>query len=118
MCRKQRGKIKYIISEDQRSVIAFKTGIEEDVVRKFYKSSSNGPNIDLEKYLLLPDKLFAEAKCHPDDVWDVEIGKEVARKRLAKMYRKFASNACSTYLKKIEQHINFVNKIKEKYVER
>lgn len=115
---KQRGKTKYIVNEEKRSVIAFRTNVNNDVIKKFFRSSSNSPNYDFIKCLLLPDKLSAEAKCHPDDVWDVEVGKHIARERLSRMYRKLAANACTKYLEKISRHIEFVNELKNKYRER
>ena len=43
--------------------------------------------------MYFPDHITAKAKCNPDDEWDEEFGKELARKRLVEKIHNYRSNS-------------------------
>lgn len=110
-------RIRYSINEEKRTIVAYRIGIEEDLVDKIGRNVT-WPDFDFTKCLILPEKIVAKAKCHIDDVWDVEVGKKIARDRLGRIYRKLARNACDKYMVKIKRHLNKMHDLKSKYDER
>lgn len=88
--------IKYIVDEDKRVVTASIDGCENDVLntvcRRFNVkiSERNGDRQTSQfiKVAQMKPEYHAVAKCHPDDAFDAETGKALARQRLLNKYHK------------------------------
>lgn len=111
------GRIKYYINEDKGTVVAKFNGhyrkdcsiwcrLLGDVLDKIGKDTKKNTNIcgeqyktlalgmdsysdEIDDYIYCNDRLYGLAKCTPEDKFDVEIGKEIARKKLLAKYFKF-----------------------------
>lgn len=79
--------IKYYINEEKREVIAIAQNTALDAYISFYRKFYNFlciPNLD--QVMLMPDSFKAVVKCDPADVFDPEVGKKIAKKRLKDRY--------------------------------
>ena len=63
-------------------------------------------------------KFYGEAKCHPEDTFDEDVGKELAKKRLLAKYNRVLSMLDVELLKALQNDIDFINKYKEEHKER
>ena len=88
-------KIRYIINEEKRTVVAIMEHCARDA-DDIFTHDFTAEGIDVLCYAsnfknYLKNTYRAKAKCSMDDEWDVEVGKKVAReKMLAKYYRDLA----------------------------
>lgn len=88
--------IRYYVNEEKRTVVAAVEDTQFDAVDaiikrcpyfeaedaiKFSEDGEAYLGLGLEK-ALMEDKYSAKAKCHPEDKFDVEKGKEIAAERL------------------------------------
>lgn len=86
--------IRYVVNEEKRTVTAILTGCECDahqiIVKRHmtFKDCFADEDSILLGRALMADKIVAVAKCHPDDTFYEEAGKQVAREKLNKKYRK------------------------------
>ena len=53
-------------------------------------------------------KFYGEAKCSPDDVFDEEIGKQIAKTRLINKYNKVMAGINRILLKLVESDMRFL----------
>ena len=53
-------------------------------------------------------KFYGEARCSPDDVFDEEIGKQIARTRLLNKYNKVVTGINRILLKLVESDMRFL----------
>lgn len=101
-------KIRYVINEDKRTVVAIMEHCGKDAW-DIFTHDFEAEGVDVLRLFLniknyLKDTYRAKAKCSLDDEWDVEIGKKIAReKMLAKYYRDLA--------KTMENYINIAHNI-------
>lgn len=79
--------IKYYVNKDKRQVIGVIDGTQYDVLKKINKM------VDNEKFAyyynekcLMPNSFKAVVTCSPDDEFDVEVGKHIAKKRIMERY--------------------------------
>lgn len=79
--------IKYSVIESQRKVIARIDNCENDAYNVLSKACK-GKLLITEYAVKIAPKFTAVAKCHPDDTFDVEEGKKIARERVIKKYNK------------------------------
>jgi hypothetical protein len=110
------GRLGYIINEKDRTVTATKSGLKYNVLNMFEKATDAKPLDFCKNELIIPNKLTAVAKCHPNDTWDVNKEKIVARARFNRMYKKYATNAINRYLDKVDMHIERAESIRRKLV--
>lgn len=85
--------IKYYVNEKKRMVVAVLGGVDENVSEDaliyYFKNCGRFiREIAYNQSFYIKNKYVGVAKCHPDDAFDVETGKEIAKaKCLSKYYR-------------------------------
>lgn len=102
--------IEYIVNKKKRAVVAMikfnereqtfqNSGcIYEDICWAFTCLKKNN-FIDTEKFkqnynkMFFPRTMSAKAKCNPEDEWDEEYGKQLARQRLVEKIKKYRFNS-------------------------
>lgn len=103
--------IRYVINEEKRTCVAILEGTQHDAITKINKMCKSEVRFSDEadiwvydiknsKYAM-PNKFVGIAKCSPEDEWDVEIGKSVARKKLLDKYHKELRNREAKFLDNI-----------------
>lgn len=104
--------IEYNINKEKRTVVAFiKFGRGEETFResrwifdsiydglmglqyKEYGERYNKTYHKLHSKMTFPSVMSAKAKCNPEDEWDEEYGKQLARQRLMEKIRNYRSNS-------------------------
>ena len=112
--------IEYIINKEKRTVVAmikfnsreqtFKGSnyIYEDVGWLFTRLGKNKFNQTKEFYqncnkMFFPKIMLTKAKCNPEDEWDEEYGKQLARQRLVDKIRIYRSNSYKIIADLIEE---------------
>ena len=117
--------IKYYVNEEKRTVVAVMEDTSNSVV-DFILANNNNVNISTlnEKKYQIKDKYLAKAVCHKDDVFDVEVGKEIAKYKVLFLhykdfYNKVNEWVCNTQLeikrmelKSTEKYFSVVNKMR------
>lgn len=83
-------KTKVAVIEEQRKVVARIDGCQCAVRDYIYKRT--GVTIDDDRILLRPT-YKGVAKCHPDDIFDVNVGKNLASDRARDKYESAFNNA-------------------------
>lgn len=78
--------IKYTVDAKNRIVTAEIKNCEQDVVRRLTRIAKCELPRPINK-LFIPNVIQAKAKCHPEDEFDEETGKAIARKRLLDKYQ-------------------------------
>lgn len=107
--------IEYIINKEKRTIVAMikLTDKSGDIIPTFKNSDiifdnlwevlkrlkhNDGVFWD-KKYFLksskmyFPERIYAKAKCNPDDEWDEQYGKQLARNRLVEKIRNYRYNS-------------------------
>ena len=79
--------IKYFVNEEKRQVIGLLDGTRFDAVNKINKMMLDTEFCVCmgEKYMM-PSDFRAVVTCDPDDKFDVEVGKQIAKKRILERY--------------------------------
>lgn len=83
--------IKYTVDKEKGIVTAEIDGCENDVLRlleKACKTKFIGINqkAEIEKAAQISGSFKGVAKCHPDDLFDEELGKNIAKSRMLNKY--------------------------------
>ena len=78
--------IKYAVNEKKREVVAYTKGTSGDAVRAVLRRLPERIYFDGAYKGLMPDEFRITVKCDPEDVFDAEVGKKLARKRLLDNY--------------------------------
>lgn len=85
-----RNELQYVINEEKKTVTCIAWECENDLIEYFLKKSSDSFTLDtlVQNYekLLLSPKYVGTAKCSPEDTFDVEIGKKIARAKMREKY--------------------------------
>ena len=117
--------IEYIVNKDKRTIVALirfddeytsfrKSDVIFDCLHDAWKELNHMDGYN-KKYWEQYDKMFfpyyfsAKAKCNPNDEWDEEEGKRIARERLVKKIKKYRSDSykiIADLAKKISDKIN------------
>lgn len=100
---KENSSITYYIDEDKRTIVCKMTDCEND----FMKSV---PDISLSGYELKPYYL-GKAKCHPDDIWDEEKGKQLALYRMLQKYYTDRARYSDELLSTVKNQYDLIQKI-------
>ena len=58
--------------------------------------------------MYFPRYMSAKAKCNPEDEWDEEYGKQLARQRLVEKIHNYRSNSYKIIMDKVEEIRNFL----------
>lgn len=84
--------IRYEVNEEKRTVVAVITDTYYDAILMADKMFKNTPfrtdfgySQHMRKYYI-KDTYVGIAKCNPDDEWDEEVGKELARQRVLRAH--------------------------------
>ena len=89
--------IKYYIDEENKTVVAVLKGTMFDAHKTIMKcvgrSEESFFGCTPTWNTLIPDSFTGKAKCSEHDVWDVEIGKAVAKQKCLEKYYKAKDNA-------------------------
>lgn len=117
--------IKYIINKEKRTVVAV---IEFGKNEETFKNSSNIYNglswavdhLRKSKYeiskedrtnmnkMYFPKYMSAKSKCNPEDEWDEEYGKQLARQRLVEKIYKYRRNSYLIISNMAQKIINII----------
>lgn len=124
--------IDYIVNEEKRTVVAMIKFVDEDgysiptfknsefifddlwsVLKRIKHDGNTFWNREYKKKInkmFFPNHIVAKAKCSPDDEWNEEFGKELARKRLVEKIHNYRSNSYKIIAEMIEEiHNKFVD---------
>lgn len=103
--------IEYIVNKEKRTIVAMiKFGNHEETFKDSYyiyddiswaltrieKNESHNENKKFKynyKKMFFPKTMSAKAKCNPEDEWDEEYGKQLARQRLVEKIKKYRSDS-------------------------
>ena len=94
--RKGKEMFTYIVKPEEKIVIAIMKGTKEEPVRYdainfIRRHSKTGNIVDLYRKYQIKDRYVGVARCHDQDNFDEEFGKELAKRRaLSKHHRDFA----------------------------
>lgn len=83
--------VKYVVDTEARTVTATLEDCHDDVVKTFNRrlgDSVFNKEDTFYKAAQIPNTFVGVAKCHPDDTFDEEEGKQLAKKRLLDNYHK------------------------------
>lgn len=79
--------IKYTVLPEQKKVIAIVTDCEDDAIRAISKKIPEGIAFYDDSEYKLRHSYKGIAKCHPDDTFDEETGKRIARNKALLKYK-------------------------------
>ena len=119
--------IEYSVNKEKRTVVAFiKFGRDEKTFKdsrwifdriydalmalqhKNYEEKLNKTFYKLYNKMIFPPVMSAKAKCSPEDEWDEEYGKYLARQRLMEKIRNYRSNSYKVIVDLSDQIKNIV----------
>lgn len=119
--------IKYIVNKEKRTVVAMiEFGKNEETFVNspdiyidlswalFHLKKSEGIIYDRKNTLIKKEKMYfprymsAKAKCNPEDEWDEEYGKQLARQRLVEKIHNYRSNSYKIIMDKVEEIRDFL----------
>ena len=110
--------ILYCIDEEKRVCVVVLKGCAADAMGEFERYTGDSLWIPSSERFRLPDTIRGVAKCHPDDEFDIEKGKNIAQaKAEAKAYlqlRTYVLNKWNTLLDIIEA----AAPLKDKFVDK
>lgn len=108
------GRVRYYINEEKRVVVAV---LSADVFEFIMEISAIMPPYFKEdgtfKKLLLSSTYKGKAKCHENDEWNVEIGKEYARERAFYKYHLARLKLVDVFQENLEKFDNKLAKTME-----
>ena len=105
--------VKIIVNEEKRTVVAIATDCTGDAMNELLKCDSNahvllainvGNNSGrplIADSILLPDTFVGIAHCHPDDEFDVNVGRRIALRKMHKAYNKAKRNILKDFSTKV-----------------
>ena len=79
--------IKYTVLPEQKKIIAIVTDCEDDAIRAISKKMPEGVAFYDDLDYKLKHSYKGVAKCHPDDEFDEETGKRIARDKALLKYK-------------------------------
>lgn len=97
--------IKYIIIPERRMVKAILENTEYDAYNKIAKMLRDTPFCAVSKKYLMPNRFVAEVTCDERDEFDVDFGKQRAKKIVLDNYHKSLGKKIS-YFKKDARAMN------------
>lgn len=80
--------IKYVVLEDQRKIYGILENTELDAVKRINKIVTGSEDVFsvYNKKYLMPRAFKVCSVCDPRDTWDVEVGKDIVKRKLLKHY--------------------------------
>lgn len=118
--------IEYIVNKEKRTVVAmikfddqnecfFRSNLIYDdlydvlEILQFKRSDFSKSYFKNIKKMSFPKFMSAKAKCNPEDDWDEEYGKQLARERLVKKIKNYRSRSYKTISDLVEKIQNIIN---------
>lgn len=102
--------VKYYVVPEKRMVVAALGDCQYDACNKLAKLTDELDCVVYQDKYKMPNNLRATAICHADDVFDVEVGKRIAKEKLMKRYYKH-------FDQKIEMFNTYLNHVHERMAE-
>lgn len=109
--------IKYNVIESQRKVVAKIDNCENDAYNVISKACNGMLEFFNGESFKLPTYFTAVAKCHPDDEFDIEKGKEIARKRVIEKYNDAMSYILLDFATVFDICADNIDKVIDKYID-
>lgn len=85
-----RDELQYVINEEKRTVTCIAWNCSGDLYEQLLKKVESDyifrAIIDHDEQLLLKHKYVGTAKCSPEDTFDIETGKKIARAKMREKY--------------------------------
>lgn len=116
--------IKYIVNKEKRIVVAIiefekneetfvnSSYIYDDLNWALHRLKKDGGFVinknSKEEKMFFPHYMSAKAKCNPEDEWNEEYGKQLARQRLVEKIHNYRSNSYKIIADKIEEIKDFL----------
>lgn len=112
-------RIEYYVKPEKNKVVAIIRGVEFDAAEELMRKTNCGAVLAPgRKYIMMPHLLKATAYCHPDDTFDEKKGRQIAKKRLMKMYNNTKASTISQFLARIKVFYDSGTKIQEEIRQR
>ena len=109
--------VKYYVVPEKRMVVAALNNCQYDACNKLAKIVETMDFIVYQDKFMMPNNLRAVAVCHEDDVFDIEVGKQIAKEKLMRRYYKHFDQKIALfneYLARVNErmaeHINNISK--------
>lgn len=90
--------LKYVVNEEKRTVVAIIDNVSDDFKKLLFKKFNHEYLISVmydkmiyDKKYNYKNKIIGIAKCHPNDTWDVEKGKQIAKYKAMIAHKKYIS---------------------------
>lgn len=100
-------KIKYYVNEEKGTVVSKMEGCERDAINILIKDGANLPGIVTEA--TMNNSYYGKAKLSPEDEWNLEEGKRVARNKMLLKYYKRRYKILESYYEKISEILDNLN---------
>lgn len=108
--------IRYEIDTEKRTVTAKLTGCKLNVVNALNRKFGGAivaENTKLYKDALMQDEFTGVARCHPDDTFDVDFGRKLAKQRMMLKHHKAKLRALEAVQKDFVRMIAVVVKMED-----
>lgn len=118
--------VKIIVNEEKRTVVAIATDCTADAMNELLKCDSNAHvllaiNVGndtgrplISDSILLPDTFVGVAHCHPDDEFDIAVGRRIALRKMHKSYNKAKRNVLKDFSLKVSRFSENLNRSLDK----
>ena len=107
-----KSELQYIVNKDKRTVTCIASDCQSDLIKLLGKKtnslSENVVNLLKMNEFKMPSIIVSTARCHPNDTFDEEKGKEIARKKMRYKYSSIMSTTLIKYINKIKEVDNFL----------
>ena len=111
--------IEYKVNKEKKTVTAIMSDVSEKALeavnRMGYEQSflyADGMGTSL---LIIPDKLIATVHCAKEDVFDEDVGKKLAKKKVLRKFDRERSKVWYDYKKYLQRNMDAVNRCIKKY---
>lgn len=102
--------VKYYIDEKNKTVVAVLKGTKFDahksIMKKVGRCEESFFGFTDNFNTLIPDSFTGKAKCSENDVFDVEIGKMIAKQKCLEKYYRAKDKVIFTWYKNAKQKMN------------
>ena len=95
--------VKYHVIPEKRMVVATLNNTSMDAINKIAKMTDEFGCYAYQEKFSMPHNFRAVAVCHPMDTFDVEKGKQIAKKKLMDKYYKNFDSKIAMFRKTVER---------------
>jgi len=100
--------IKYDVIESRGKVVAFLNNCQDDAYNVLRKRLPSYISIDKDA-VKMRSVFRASASCHPDDVFDVEQGKAIAKARAIRKYNAAMSKVLDKFAWEVDNYLDYLD---------